>query len=67
MHLNQRDLSQSQIADLLGITQAAVSKYLNQGLVLNEQFPTLHSIADRLEKLIVDERSTSDQLVKALC
>ncbi|MGY5874854.1 MAG: thiamine-phosphate synthase family protein [Candidatus Thorarchaeota archaeon] len=67
LNLSQRGLAQSQIADSLEITQAAVSKYLSQKIGTTDSFEEIATLSDRLASMIVNEKSASDQLVKAIC
>ncbi len=67
LNLSERGLAQSQIAESLEITQAAVSKYLNKKTDASDSLGEIAALSDRLASMIVDERTTSDQLVKAIC
>lgn len=65
--LNERGLSQIEIAEKIGTTQAAVSKYLrhrNQPSLLH---PYIQPLVERLADSILNGSSTSSALVKEVC
>jgi len=65
--LRQRGLSQSEIAERLDITQAAVSKYLSQPVAAKETHRGEKALGEKLADIILSDSSSSDQAVKAVC
>ncbi|MFW9955003.1 MAG: thiamine-phosphate synthase family protein [Candidatus Thorarchaeota archaeon] len=65
--LRERGYSQNDIAECLGLTQAAVSKYLAQDYSPNPLNETVDITASRMANMIIQENSTSDLLVKEVC
>ncbi|MHA2423945.1 MAG: thiamine-phosphate synthase family protein [Candidatus Thorarchaeota archaeon] len=59
--------SQNQIADALGITQAAVSKYLNQNEGSQQLLSHVSSLTSKLADSINPNSISSDGLVKEVC
>ncbi|WP_255152567.1 thiamine-phosphate synthase family protein [Halorarius halobius] len=49
--LRQRDLTQSEVADLLGISQSAVSKYAHGEVAINERLAEDDRVRDLVERL----------------
>lgn len=60
-------LSQVEIARRMDITQAAVSKYLQQSAQSSALSNEIESLSARLEKLILRDNSSADLLVKEIC
>ncbi|RDE12483.1 MAG: hypothetical protein C4K49_09975 [Candidatus Thorarchaeota archaeon] len=65
--LRQRGLSQSEIAERLDITQAAVSKYLSHRVAAKETDLGDKALGEKLADIIISGSSSSDQAVKAVC
>ena len=59
--------SQNQIAEALGITQAAVSKYWNQKEGSQHLIPAVTELTTRLAQEIANNNPTSDALVREVC
>lgn len=66
-HLKEQGLSQSVIADNLGLTQAAVSKYLNQSTIDSRLKNLIGDLTLSLAELIITGSNKSDLLVKEVC
>ena len=66
-NLAEDGLSQIQIAEALGITQAAVSKYLHQNEESHQLSPHVSSLTSSLAKAISSKSISSDLLVKEVC
>jgi hypothetical protein len=49
--LRDRGLTQSEVADLLGISQSAVSKYANEDVTINARIAADERVADLVERL----------------
>lgn len=62
--LSEEDMSQSEIGDSLGITQAAVSKYLGKTPEIDEN---LQSLVENISDMIITGTNRPDQTVKAIC
>jgi hypothetical protein len=65
--LRERGLSQSEIANGLDITQAAVSKYLSQPSPTGQEHKAVASLIGTLTDLIASGSSRSDKTTKAVC
>lgn len=65
--LQKRGLSQVEIASKLDVTQAAVSKYLNQTVPQNELTDESYKLVQRLVEMIQMPETRSDAIVKELC
>ncbi len=65
--LNGRGLSQTEIAEKIGTTQAAVSKYLRHRTQPSPLLPFIMPLTERLADSILDGSSTSSVLVKQVC
>ncbi|MDF1539007.1 MAG: thiamine-phosphate synthase family protein [Candidatus Thorarchaeota archaeon] len=65
--LNEEGKSQNQIAESMGITQAAVSKYLNQTSEKHPLLRAVNELATRMASEIISGTSRSDILVREIC
>lgn len=65
--LNERGLSQIEIAEKIGTTQAAVSKYLRHRTRPSPLLPFIQPLVKRLADSVLDGSSTSSALVKQVC
>ena len=71
--LTKHGLKQELVADKLGITQAAVSNYLNSKRaakcrrMLRDDFIHVHSLACETAENIVREKANIDEMKKGLC
>ena len=65
--LKERGFSQNEIAQNIGVTQAAVSKYLNQPSSKTRLTQLVSSPVTTLVDMITDKSSSSDQIVKEVC
>jgi len=65
--LNKEGKSQIQIAESMGITQAAVSKYLKQPSEKNPLRDAVNEVATRMASEIISGTSRSDVLVREIC
>jgi predicted fused transcriptional regulator/phosphomethylpyrimidine kinase/predicted transcriptional regulator len=65
--LSVNGLSQLEIASRLEVTQAAVSKYLNQSIKENELSNEIAELVERLTEMILVQSSEADAIVKELC
>lgn len=65
--LKERGLSQSEIANGLDITQAAVSKYLSQSSSTAEEHRAVRDLVERLTDMIASGPVDSDRTTKAVC
>ncbi|MFW9800947.1 MAG: thiamine-phosphate synthase family protein [Candidatus Thorarchaeota archaeon] len=61
------NMSQSDIARRMSITQAAVSKYLSQESTQGQLSEPIGALADRLSTGILNGASTDDELVREIC
>ncbi len=65
--LRERGLSQSEIANGLDITQAAVSKYLSQPSPTGQEHKSVATLVKTLTDLIISGSGGSDKTTKAVC
>jgi predicted fused transcriptional regulator/phosphomethylpyrimidine kinase/predicted transcriptional regulator len=65
--LSKKGLSQLEIASRLEVTQAAVSKYLNQSIKRDELSDEIAELVERLTEMILVQNSAADAIVKELC
>ncbi len=65
--LKEHGLSQSVIANNLGLTQAAVSKYLNQSTNDSRLKKLLDDLTPKLAELVLSGSKSSDLLVREVC
>lgn len=65
--LNKEGKSQIQIAESMGITQAAVSKYLKQSSEMHPLMDAVNEVATRMASEIISGKSRSDVLVREIC
>lgn len=65
--LKKRGLSQMEISSRLGVTQAAVSKYLNQTDPTTELSNEVSELVQRLTDMIQNPETKADAVVKELC
>jgi predicted fused transcriptional regulator/phosphomethylpyrimidine kinase/predicted transcriptional regulator len=65
--LKKRGLSQMEISSRLDVTQAAVSKYLNQPIHENELSEEIGELVQRLTDMIQNTETKADAIVKELC
>ncbi|MDH4213329.1 MAG: hypothetical protein OEV85_05375 [Candidatus Thorarchaeota archaeon] len=65
--LQNKGLSQMEISSRLGVTQAAVSKYLNQSSPQSELSEEIGELVQRLTDMIQNPETKADAIVKELC
>ncbi len=65
--LAEAEMSQSEIARRMSITQAAVSKYLSQGSTQGQLAEQIDALTKRLSTGILKGSSTDDELVREIC
>ena len=65
--LRNKGLSQSEIARKMDITQAAVSKYLNQPTSATREDDTTSALAQKLADMMASESCDIDETTKAVC
>jgi predicted fused transcriptional regulator/phosphomethylpyrimidine kinase/predicted transcriptional regulator len=65
--LRKKGLSQMEISSRLDVTQAAVSKYLNQSIPTTELSGEIGELVQRLTDMIQNPETKADAIVKELC
>jgi predicted fused transcriptional regulator/phosphomethylpyrimidine kinase/predicted transcriptional regulator len=65
--LKKKGLSQMEISSRLDVTQAAVSKYLNQSLPKTELSEEIGQLVQRLTNMIQNPETKVDTILKELC
>ncbi|MFW9920840.1 MAG: thiamine-phosphate synthase family protein [Candidatus Thorarchaeota archaeon] len=65
--LKERGLSQMEIAERIGLTQAAVSKYLRQSDRTRSIDRHIHVLATRIAQDLLDDSKTQSQILKQVC
>jgi predicted fused transcriptional regulator/phosphomethylpyrimidine kinase/predicted transcriptional regulator len=65
--LSKHGLPQTEIAERMGLTQAAVSKYLNRTFTQSDLDSEAAALASRLCDMILAESSGMDAMLKAIC
>lgn len=65
--LKKKGLSQTEISKSMDVTQAAVSKYLNQRLPRTELSCELDALVQRLVDMLQEPSNSADLLVKEIC
>jgi len=65
--LKRKGLSQMEISSRLDVTQAAISKYLNQSIPSTELSEEIGELVKRLTDMIQNPETKADAVVKALC
>ncbi len=65
--LRDEGFSQTEIARKMDITQAAVSKYLNQPVTKTRLDPEISSLSEKLKEMLKIGETKSDQIVREIC
>ncbi|MGY5864767.1 MAG: thiamine-phosphate synthase family protein [Candidatus Thorarchaeota archaeon] len=65
--LREEGLSQTEIASKMDLTQAAVSKYLNQPVTKTRLAGEISHLSERLTEMLRTGESSKDQVVRELC
>ncbi len=65
--LDEQGLSQSEIADKIGLTQAAVSKYLKQKGNGHKIDPQVHTLATRIASYLLTNTKSQSAILKEVC
>jgi len=64
--LRERDLTQNEVADVLGISQSAVSKYVHGDVSRNERIETDERVSELVEEIAAGLTSGDMRAVQAL-
>ncbi|MGY5862232.1 MAG: thiamine-phosphate synthase family protein [Candidatus Thorarchaeota archaeon] len=65
--LSQRGLSQSEIAQKMSVTQAAVSKYLSQPRAESASIDEVSSLVGELTEMVLSSESSAAEKIRAIC
>jgi len=65
--LRDEGFSQTEIASKMDLTQAAVSKYLNQPVIKTKLVGEISLLSDRLTEMLKSGDSSQDQVVREIC
>ncbi len=71
--INKHGLTQEQAASKLGLSQVAVSNYLNSkraiecDVILGDDFVLVHSLACETAEKLANEKITTDEMINGFC
>ncbi|TET12508.1 MAG: hypothetical protein E3J86_00035, partial [Candidatus Thorarchaeota archaeon] len=66
-YLRKEGFSQTEIASRMDLTQAAVSKYLNQPVTKTRLAVEIEHLSENLTGMLKTGEATADQIVRELC
>jgi predicted transcriptional regulator len=68
--VEKHGMKEQQVASILGLSQSAVSRYLNNGrgnLISLENLPAVQEIIDKMTHFLINEPQKKNEILKLFC